>query len=660
MPWRSPLVIACNLIVVLNAFANGENSIAQPLAREDDISTFQSQLNHCPASCLGKTPEHWTVYSSFERLSQCNLPMLFDLAIHTPIKDNSKTVLVRACTTAVGSKQEHNPIAKGEQVDTCSELSVQTKVPLHLTRDASISTSETSETMKKAFDGMKDYTRRFTTINGCREDSHIMFSDFKGSVVGIYAGRALESATIPLMIDRLVNEYNEPGFATSRMLAQICGDNSDMEHTAGVVVATEADIGYVQSALLSWNKGECAKNAGKDDNVSWTQDIVIQKFSLPPARAVIADINGTNSTSMTLGQVEDTLDAFQTQAEGKYCTKRQIAPGDSCASLAKACKISLADFFKYNGVKGDGNDWCRKLQAGKNICCSSGSSKPLSESNGNCYTYTIKAGDDCSRIGTPWDLTSKEIEDFNNKVTWGWRGCPNLSIGLKICLSKGSPPMPAEVSNAICGPQKPGTVTNGTIKDASSLAKLNPCPLNSCCNIWGQCGIDSLFCTKAEGPTGNPGTSPPGVNGCISNCGTDIVNNDQPPSEFQRIGYYESFNWERPCLNMRSEWSNTQKYTHMHWAFADIKNDISVYINDTYHQWEGFMGLKDVKKIISLGGWGFSTGASTYEVLRDAMTPAKRNQFVSNIVSLVKETGVDGIDFDWEYPGVSFSVYPTD
>lgn len=35
------------------------------------------------------------------------------------------------------------------------------------------------------------------------------------------------------------------------------------------------------------------------------------------------------------------------------------------------------------------------------------------------------------------------------------------------------------------GTQKP---TNGT-----KLADLNPCPLNVCCNIWGQCGYVPVF-----------------------------------------------------------------------------------------------------------------------------------------------------------------------
>lgn len=40
--------------------------------------------------------------------------------------------------------------------------------------------------------------------------------------------------------------------------------------------------------------------------------------------------------------------------------------------------------------------------------------------------------------------------------------------------------MPEPLANAICGPQVPGTEQP---TDDTDLVDLNPCPLNSCCNI---------------------------------------------------------------------------------------------------------------------------------------------------------------------------------
>jgi hypothetical protein len=107
--------------------------------------------------------------------------------------------------------------------------------------------------------------------------------------------------------------------------------------------------------------------------------------------------------------------------------------------------------------------------------------------------------------------------------------------------------MPAPVENAVCGPQVPGTPKPD---DMSTLADLNPCPLNVCYNMWAQCGITKQFCIKSPSNTGAPGTAKPESNGCIASCGLDIVNNDKPPASFMRVGYFEAFNLDRPCLHM--------------------------------------------------------------------------------------------------------------
>jgi hypothetical protein len=33
--------------------------------------------------------------------------------------------------------------------------------------------------------------------------------------------------------------------------------------------------------------------------------------------------------------------------------------------------------------------------------------------------------------------------------------------------------------------------------NAWDWADLNPCPLNACCDVWGQCGITPEFCTNS-------------------------------------------------------------------------------------------------------------------------------------------------------------------
>lgn len=213
-----------------------------------------------------------------------------------------------------------------------------------------------------------------------------------------------------------------------------------------------------------------------------------------------------------------------------HCRTLQVVSGDSCTTLASKCGVSPTDFTKYN----PSSKLCSTLSVGQHVCCSTGSLPsfaPKPQSDGTCATYKVPKGAYCSLIASKFSLTVDDLEKFN-KNTWDWMGCAAIEADFVMCTSTGSPPMPAIVPGAICGPQKNGTVRP---KDMASLAKLNPCPLNACCDRWGQCGTTAEFCAATKSPTGAPGTAANGTNGCISNCGTGIVNHAEPPAEFKRV-----------------------------------------------------------------------------------------------------------------------------
>ena len=198
-------------------------------------------------------------------------------------------------------------------------------------------------------------------------------------------------------------------------------------------------------------------------------------------------------------------------------------------------------------------------------------------------------------------MTVEDIQNRNSQ-TWGWQGCKNIFIGMKMCLSSGTPPFPSVVDNAVCGPQVKGTEPTS---DPSGWTDLNPCPLNACCDIFGQCGVTKDFCTPDPADTGNPGTAQPGSNGCISNCGTDIVTGP-PTGNFQRVGYYEAFGADRPCLHMSVD-RIPKRYTTVHWAFADLTSDFQPSVSRYQDAWNTFVKQSGFKKIVSFGGWTFST-----------------------------------------------------
>lgn len=601
------------------------------------VSGFDSAFHPCPAACDGKPVTNWTVYTSLDRLHVCRQPMLLDFAIHNALDDPSTTVKLLTCT-AGDANDRRNALVTSDHSHTRRSASAhgrtergsstcvsgkESKVSLELDMSADDGSAEAS-----ALDAALEKAQRYIgDTSNC--DTTSTFGYVRGAVVGVYSGAAIDnSATAPSLIQRARDQIKN-GQSPKSIVMQLCGDGRNADHTFGLAVDMTGDLAAVQKSVRSWSHARCVNGTGVSTHLSGVT--ILEKPLVP-----------SNSTM----QVHNPL-----RKRGD-CRTITVVSGDSCGSLASKCGISGADFTKYNPAP----DLCSTLAVGERVCCTSGTLPditPKENPDGSCASYTVQSGDTCSAIAAANGLKASDISDFNDKTTWGWFGCDDLQLGLNICLSKGTPPMPAPVSNAVCGPTVPGT---SKPKDGESLADLNPCPLNACCDIWGQCGITPDYCTADEGPTGNPGTAPTGKNGCISNCGTNITNNDDAPSSFMSVGYYESWNFDRPCLNLRAASIGVIGYTHVHWAFATINSDFSVVINDTYNQFNDFMALDGVRKIVSFGGWGYSTDPATYEMLRSAMDPANVDTFVSNIVDFVEKKGLDGVDIDWEYPGVSIAV----
>lgn len=128
--------------------------------------------------------------------------------------------------------------------------------------------------------------------------------------------------------------------------------------------------------------------------------------------------------------------------------------GQGCWALSQICGIAEDKLKKYNV-----NGICDNLQVGPYVSCSEGSLPdfpPKPELDGSLKTYTIKKDDDCQSIANRNSVTVDDINN-RNKNTWGWSGYKYLLPDAKIYLSTESPPMRAEVDNAICGPQASGT-----------------------------------------------------------------------------------------------------------------------------------------------------------------------------------------------------------
>ncbi len=92
--------------------------------------------------------------------------------------------------------------------------------------------------------------------------------------------------------------------------------------------------------------------------------------------------------------------------------------------------------------------------------------------------------------------------------------------------------------------------------------------------------------------------------------------------------------------------------THVNFAFANIKNGVIVAERpDDGTNLEALTGLRKkfpaLKVLVSVGGWSWSGGFSDM-----ALTRASRKKFIDSAVLFLRQHALDGIDLDWEYPGL--------
>ena len=98
---------------------------------------------------------------------------------------------------------------------------------------------------------------------------------------------------------------------------------------------------------------------------------------------------------------------------------------------------------------------------------------------------------------------------------------------------------------------------------------------------------------------------------------------------------------------------NAQKLTHINYAFVNVKNN-QAYLDNAKRDSTNFMLLNSLKLknpslqiLISIGGWSWSENFSD-AVLTDSL----RKGFAKSSVDIIRKHQLDGVDIDWEYPGM--------
>ncbi|KAL4783388.1 hypothetical protein BJX76DRAFT_358029 [Aspergillus varians] len=614
--------------------------------------------NACPPACESANPDDWGFYPDLRILKSCDEPMLLNLAVHNPARDLDTRQTMYACTAL-------NETTFGNSKAQASSAS--SKLGRYSVKSAQMETGWRGEDASQYLSHLEaaaELVQR-QLDSPASQNTTIALGYSNGVALGAYFGAMMDKSKDRGLLYQFLDRLRQGELKTSGSMMQVCDSDRPAAYNLGVVSEASEDpseaLASVQEAVATWSKGQCVQGYSGLSVSQVSVGEAAEQFSMPT--------NGSSSPSHQHGHGRSHgKRALSGHDHGHHdhhrrgvCRAIQVQNGNSCGSLATRCGIKPAAFTKYNPDK----NLCSKLRAGQHVCCSAGSLpdySPKPNADGTCHVYTIRNNDDCSGIAAANSISTNDINAWNKK-SWGWMGCSNLQVGGKICLSKGDPPMPSVLKNAVCGPQKAGTKRPN---DWGHISSLNPCPLNACCDIWGQCGTTEKFCTATKSSTGAPGTAKQGTNGCISNCGTDIVyNNSGFPGSFDApimVGYYEAFQNRRPCLNMDVSAIENEiavgssfalSWDHIHFAFANITKDFEVdvtSVQDEFTQFIRYPSQGKNPKVLSFGGWSFSTDLDSYAIFRNGVTDQQRSLFASNVVKFANDHDLDGLDFDWEYP----------
>lgn len=586
----------------------------------------------CPTRCVdaGPVSGNWSIYRSFDQLTHCPQTLFHDFSLHDPVDDANQIHHIAACTN-YGADWTH--------AATGSDSTAHTTVD-QLNATVEIGNWNGKDHVSRADLGLiiKQFRSYTDNGHGVADKPVQLYARSSGTSAGLFIGPGLNSKELGNLLRRLEGAVYRQKDASS-FVFQLCDDKFKGTHAFGLVAHGNGTFGTIQDAIKTWRDGKCF-------DLNEPKKIPAAVSVSKPFLQRSSNSTASNSTSSSSNMVRRLLSKLPLTKRGQ-CRTETVELGQGCPEMADKCGISPHEFDRINSKP----RFCSSLRPHQLVCCSEGDLpdvRPKMNADGSCYAHIVKAGEGCSDLALTNGLTEKDILDFN-KNTWGWTGCDLIWKDIHICLSPGRPPIPAPVANALCGPQVPGTVDPG---DGSDPAGWNPCPLKACCDIWGQCGTTTEFCTDTN--TGAPGTARPGTNGCISNCATGIQHSGRP-AVFRKIGYFEGFNLHRKCLFQDASQIDASQYTHLHFAFGMITHDFEINTGDdlTTFEFNQFKAVQGPKRIISFGGWEFSTGPDTYTIFRDGVRGGNRHKLSQNIANFVNAHGLDGVDIDWEYPGAT-------
>ena len=540
----------------------------------------------CPqdVNVAGEDPGNWTLYGDWSQFLNCNeKPRLFKLPTYNTRDGEAfgEAAGFRACTSLRGEIMPTFRLPWNETLADQEQHSGDIQVSWSAPSSDAIPGQAASALLEVS---------AYVATNALEDENspYTLFAHYGKTAVGVYIGDNVNHvAAVYTVLQMAIRRIRSQGVGGS-LVFQVC-EPGEPQRTIGIFVETnggQVGLAAVQKAVGSWAQGDCAPALDTSDVIAGVKIWAKQGEDISSI-AVTTSPNATETTTLSLSSNSTSL----TNGSTMNAIRRQAPP-------------------TQNG-------------------------------DGSCVFHLVKPGETCETIAKANGIKVDDIARFNKGKTWGFKKCVGMPFDISICVSEGDPPLPPPQDGVQCGPQVPGTQmpTNGT-----SIATLNPCPLNVCCSQFGYCGTTDEFCEVTGDVLG--------ASGCLSNCERGITNNRETPSQFISIGYFEAWNKNRDCLHMSVDEIDTERFTHIHFAFGKVTPDFAVDMGGELEKpFQEFVKLKGVKRIVSFGGWADSTAPGKFQIFRDAVAGGRnRTRFAENLVNFVKEYDLDGIDIDWEYP----------
>jgi hypothetical protein len=436
--------------------------------------------NRCPEHCSisGPNPGNWSLVTSLDQIDQCKQTKFYQFSIYDQVEDPSVKHQIYSCAS-IGSDWTNLQ----KSTDNINSL------PASLENGTYQFMTSSDGYMAPAYvKSLSKQMRQYISAGfGDSNHSLSLFAQFGTASAGLYIGKGLQNEGVGEFALKTFESYVKYLDMTAGAVAiQFCQPGIDGDHVFGFVATSNSSLTAIQTTVQLWSNAKClsAKNVTNISGpvyLTTPLSLNLPNNSTGTSNSSTVAVHSTLSTP-SIREWNSRLNRNDRLNRRSDCTYVQVASGDGCSSLAQKCGISQTQFRNYNPSAAACGP--TSVTVGEYVCCSPGTLpdfSPKPNADGSCASYTVQTGDNCANIAAANSITTDQLNEFNTN-TWGWKGCDPLALG-NICLSTGSPPMPAPVANSVCGPTVPGTAAPAAGIDISTL---NPCPLNACCDIWGQ------------------------------------------------------------------------------------------------------------------------------------------------------------------------------